>query len=119
MRKGLLLCFLLAVSLVQADVRKKAPSTVKLNFPCDIKEASIARIWIDDEIFWDSDETGFLRVKRCEPLELQNLEWYDSIVVEYLVLPEQGMPQLHRFRLFPDGMFVPEWKIPQSKRFEL
>jgi len=116
--KKLLLAFLFGVWLggVSADARKPGASTVALKFPCTAK--AVTRIWVDDEIFWDGEQTGLMMLKTCDTLELHIL-WYESVVVEYLNQDEQGRVSMFRAKLYVDGRLVPMLSIPEFKELKV
>ena len=88
----------------------------KLMFPCNAK--AVSRIWIDEEIFWDAERQGLMMLEECDMLEL-NVDWSESIVVEWFATSSTGEIMTMRFRLFRNGVFVPEKSIPTSRKMDV
>lgn len=116
MIRALLLTIALLLPATGLAQRVPGPETVRFVFPCEAK--AVTRIWVDDEIFWDSEAHGLMLLESCDTLEI-HVDWYESIVLEWLATNSAGRPVAMRMRLFPNGTMVPEHKVPESQRLDV
>ena len=116
-----LVCGAIVVAFLGAAVVKADEAIVHhgidIKFPCE-KKAAVLNIWVDDKRFWDGDELAWIYLEPCAVLEV-NVEWVDSVVVEWITYETIFNPELFRVRFYKDGTYQPEARVPGAGDMEV